>query len=259
MIELVQAAAKGDYEAARRFHHRLFALCSQHAGPGDQSDSDQGSDANGRPRQRRTTSADDAAGRDRGTAASRNVVRLRHPRNRRRFVRRSTDRLHPRSDPRTIFLHSNSRKRVMHATRLSSAIVFVVLTGEFVFRRLDDLLERQRASRIHRRHGSKCRSVWLGPTRRRRNRSWLGKDLAARRSKGTRCGIVSTSMMRCRLSCPTDVRTSAAPWTIACTVSKRRSGRHDLELLHRGTDSTGSHAGAWQRSTSAATMARSTV
>ncbi|MCH5378020.1 MAG: dihydrodipicolinate synthase family protein, partial [Planctomycetes bacterium] len=32
MIELVQAAAAGDYETARKLHHRLFALCSNMLG-----------------------------------------------------------------------------------------------------------------------------------------------------------------------------------------------------------------------------------
>jgi 4-hydroxy-tetrahydrodipicolinate synthase len=32
MIDLVQAASRGDYDAARRLHHRLFALCSNMLG-----------------------------------------------------------------------------------------------------------------------------------------------------------------------------------------------------------------------------------
>ena len=47
MIELVDAAADGDFSTAQQLHHRLFKTLQQYVGPGHQSNSCEGSHADG--------------------------------------------------------------------------------------------------------------------------------------------------------------------------------------------------------------------
>ena len=78
MLKLVQAAAAGDFETAREWHHKLFKLCQNMLGSGDQPDSGQSRHADARPGHRRPAFADDAAGRRCRKQTTRDTVCVRN-------------------------------------------------------------------------------------------------------------------------------------------------------------------------------------